>query len=172
MLFAVLSIGHILYCSCETFKQEITSGSLNICLTLLSLNLYLSFFNFFIDFFHNWSYPLCKVFDRGSLFIAPIRREVFQAILYFSFLVWKRSGDWSFVFETFAKQRQSLFLNLLFWIIRMSLVTKCPWFGSENGDVVLLQGELFILSKMSLLSNVFINSLWLNISDGIVLAHV
>ena len=54
----------------------------------------------------------------------------------------------------------------------MSLVTKCPWFGSENGDVVLLQGELFIVSKMSLLSNVFINSLWSNISDGIVLAHV
>ena len=50
MLFAVLSIGHMLYCSCEMFKQEITSGSLNICLTLLSLNLYLSFKIFLLTF--------------------------------------------------------------------------------------------------------------------------
>ena len=27
----------------------------------------------------------------------------------------------------------SSFLNLLFWTIRMSPVTICPWFGSVNG---------------------------------------
>ena len=54
----------------------------------------------------------------------------------------------------------------------MSPVTICPWFGSVNGDVVQLQGKLFILSKMSLVSNVFINSLWLNILDRIVLVNV
>ena len=59
----------------------------------------------------------------------------------------------------------SSFLNLLFWTIRMSPVTICPCFGSVNGDVVQLQGKLFILSKMSLVSNFFINSLWLNILD-------
>ena len=54
----------------------------------------------------------------------------------------------------------------------MSPVIICPWFGSLNGDFVLLQGKLFILSKMSLLSNVFINYLWLNILDRIVLVNV
>ena len=64
------------------------------------------------------------------------------------------------------------FLNLLFCTIRMSPVTICPWFGSVNGDVVQLQGKLFVLSKMSLVSNVVINSLWLNILDRIVLDNV
>ena len=57
----------------------------------------------------------------------------------------------------------------------MSSVTICPWFGSVNGDVVQLQGDvvqLFILPKMFLVSNVFINSLWLNILDCIVLLNV
>ena len=52
----------------------------------------------------------------------------------------------------------------------MTPVTICPWFGSVNGYVV--QGKLFILSKMSLVSNFFINSLWLNILDRIVLSCV
>ena len=50
----------------------------------------------------------------------------------------------------------------------MSPVTICPWFGFVNGDVVQLQGKLFILSEMPLVSNVFINSLWLNILDRTV----
>ena len=66
----------------------------------------------------------------------------------------------------------SSFLNLLFWTFHMSPVTICPWFGSVNGDFVQLQDKLFILSKMSLVSNVFINSLWLNILDRIVLVNV
>ena len=60
----------------------------------------------------------------------------------------------------------SIFLNSLFWTISMSSVIICPLFGSVNGDVVHLQGKL---SQMSLVSNVFINSLWLNILDLIVL---
>ena len=51
----------------------------------------------------------------------------------------------------------------------MSPLTICPWFGSVNGDVVHLQGKL---SQMSLVSNVFINSLWLNILDRVVLVNV
>ena len=66
----------------------------------------------------------------------------------------------------------SSFLNLFFWIICMSPVTICPWFGSVNGDVVRLQGKLFILSKMTLVSNVFINSLRLSILGHIVLVNV
>ena len=65
----------------------------------------------------------------------------------------------------------SSFLNVLFWTIRKSPVTICPWLGSVNDDGVQLQGKLFILSKMSLISNVFINSLWLNILDYIVLVN-
>ena len=69
----------------------------------------------------------------------------------------------------------SSFLNLLLWTKCVSSVTICPWFGSVNGDVVQLQGDvvqLFILPKMFLVSNVFINSLWLNILDCIVLLNV
>ena len=54
----------------------------------------------------------------------------------------------------------------------MSPVTICPWFGSGNGDVVQLQSKLFILSKMSLVTNAFINCSRLNILDRIVLANV
>ena len=66
----------------------------------------------------------------------------------------------------------SSFLNLLFWAISMSPVTICPWFGSANGDVVQFQGKLLIVSKMSLGSNVFMNSLWLNILDRIILVNL
>ena len=65
----------------------------------------------------------------------------------------------------------SSFLNLLFWTIRMSPVTIRPWFGSVNYDVMQLQGTFFVLSKISLVSNVFINSLWLNILDRIVINY-
>ena len=65
----------------------------------------------------------------------------------------------------------SSFLSLLFWTIRMSPLAICPWLASVNGDVVQLQGKLLIFSKMSLVSNVFINSLWLNILDRIVLVN-
>ena len=42
----------------------------------------------------------------------------------------------------------------------------------ENyGDAVQLQGKLFILFKMFLVFNVFINYLWLNILDRIVLVN-
>ena len=61
---------------------------------------------------------------------------------------------------------------MLSYAIRLSPVTICPWFGSVNGDVVQLQDKLFVFSKMSLVSNVFINSLWLNILDRIVLDNV
>ena len=64
----------------------------------------------------------------------------------------------------------SSFLNLLFWTICMSPVTWL-WFGSVNA-VVQLQDKLFILSKMFLVSYVFIDSLWLNILDHIVSVNV
>ena len=47
------------------------------------------------------------------------------------------------------------FLNLLLWTLRMSPLRICPWFVSVNGDVVQLQGKLFILCKMSLVPNVY-----------------
>ena len=53
----------------------------------------------------------------------------------------------------------------------MSPVTICSWFGSVNYDVLQLQGKFFVLSKISLVSNVFINSLWLNILDRIVINY-
>ena len=72
----------------------------------------------------------------------------------------------------YLRPLHSSFLNLLFWTIRMSPVKMYPWFGSVNGDVVQLQSKFFILSKISLLSNVFINYLWLNILYLIVSRNV
>ena len=54
----------------------------------------------------------------------------------------------------------------------MSPVIMCPWFGSVNGDGMQLQDKLVILSKIFLVSNVFINYLWLNILDRIVLNYI
>ena len=54
----------------------------------------------------------------------------------------------------------------------MSPVTGCPWFGSVIDDVVQLQGKLFILSKMPLVSNVLIDCLLLNILGQVVLVNV
>ena len=54
----------------------------------------------------------------------------------------------------------------------MSPLTICPWFGYVDGDVVQLQRKLIILSKMFLVSNVFINYSWLNILDRTVLVNV
>ena len=72
----------------------------------------------------------------------------------------------------YLRPLHSSFFNLLFCTIRMSPVTICPWFGPVNSDVVQLQGKLFILSKMSVVANVFINSLRLNILDHIVSVNV
>ena len=67
----------------------------------------------------------------------------------------------------------SSFVNLFIWTIRVSPVKICPWFGSENGDdLQFAQGKLYLLSKMSFVSNIFINSLCLNILDRIVSVNV
>ena len=55
----------------------------------------------------------------------------------------------------------------------MSPLTICPWLASVNGDAVQLQGNIVQdFSEMSLVSRGFINSLWLNILDRIVLVNV
>ena len=62
----------------------------------------------------------------------------------------------------------SSFLNLLFWTIYMSQVNKNKvWIF-----IVQLRGKLFTLSKTSLVSNVFINYLCLNILDCTVSVNV
>ena len=45
------------------------------------------------------------------------------------------------------------------------------WFGFVNGDIVQLQGMLFALFKMTLAPKLFINSLWLNVFDRIILVN-
>ena len=72
----------------------------------------------------------------------------------------------------YLRPLHSSFLNLLFWTIRRSPVKMYPWFGSVNSDVVQLHSKFFILSKMSLGSNVFINYLWLNILYLIVSRNI
>ena len=62
----------------------------------------------------------------------------------------------------------SSFLNLLFWTIYMSQVNKNKvWIF-----IVQLRGKLFTLSKTSLVSNVFINYLCLNVLDCTVSVNV
>ena len=101
----------------------------------------------------------------GTPFLLHRLEENFVRLLFFffSFAVWEVNGDWFPVLGTFA-----------FVVLdnHMSPITICPWFGPVNGDVVQLQGKLFILFKMFLVSNVFTIYLWLNILDLIVLVNV
>ena len=104
-----------------------------------------------------------------SLFFCTNQKKNFVRLFFISVLQFENLMETgSLYLGTFHNS----FLNLLFWTVRMSPVTICPLFGSVSGDVVQLQGKLFILSKMSVVSNVFINSLWLNILDHIVLVNV
>ena len=104
-----------------------------------------------------------EAFERDSLY-APIWSKFCKTIFNFNFAVWKVTRDFGHL--------HSSFLNLSSWTICMPPVTIYQWFRSVNGDVMQLQGNLFILSKMFLVPNVFINSLWLNILDCIVLDNV
>ena len=112
----------------------------------------------------------CVKHLTGTLFFfAPIRRKNFVRLFFISVLQFENLMETG---SLYLGPLHSSFLNLLFWTVRMSPVTISPWFGSVSGDVVQLQGKLFILSKMSIVSNVFINSLWSNILDHIVLVNV
>ena len=102
---------------------------------------------------------MCEAFDKESLLLHQ-SEENFVRLFFIS--------DCSLYFESLHIS----FRNLLFWKTLMSPVTICPCFGSGNGDAVQLQSKLFILSKMSLVTNVFINCSRLNILDRIVLANV
>ena len=168
MLFAVLSIGHMTYCSCKMFKSEITSGSLSTCLTLLNLILLLSslilLLTFSVTIFNQCVKHLTK-----TPFLFHQSEENFVRLFFISVLQFEKLMETG---SLYLGPLHSSFLNLLFWTICMSPLTICPWFGSVNDDVVQLQGKLIILSKMSLVSNVFINSLWLTILDRIVLVNV
>ena len=105
----------------------------------------------------------------GTPFLLHQSEENFVRLFFISVLQYEKLMETG---SLYLGPLHSSFLNFLFWTIRMSPLTICPCFASVNGDVVQLQGKLFILSKMSLVSNSFINSLWLNIVDRIVLVNV
>ena len=111
----------------------------------------------------------CVKHLTGTPFLLHQSGENFGRLFFISVLQFEKLMETG---SLYLGPLHSSFLNLLFWTIRMSPLTICPWFASVNGDVVQLQGKLFILSKMPLVSNVFINSLWLNILDRIVLVNV
>ena len=50
MLFAALLLGHMAYCYWKMFKWEINFGSFNTYLTLLNLNLFLSYLTLLLTF--------------------------------------------------------------------------------------------------------------------------
>ena len=104
----------------------------------------------------------CVKHLTGTPFLLHQSEENFVRLFFISVLQFQKLMETD---SLYLGPLHSSFLNLLFWTIGMSPLTICPWFASVNGDVVKLQGKLFILSKMSLVSNVFINSLWLNILD-------
>ena len=111
----------------------------------------------------------CVKHLTGTPFLLHQSEENFVRLFYISVLHFEKLMEAG---SLFLGPLHSSFHSLLFWTIRMSPLTICPWFASVNGDVVQLPGKLFIFSKMSLVSNVFINSLWLNILDRIVLVNV
>ena len=127
-----------------------------------------------------------KLMETGSLYLGPLHSSFLNLLflLTFSitmliqcvkhlagtpFLLHQSEENFVRLFFISVKQLEKLmetgslylgplhssFLNLLFWTIRMSPLTICPCFASVNGNVQ-LQGKLFILTKMSLVSNVFI----------------
>ena len=95
----------------------------------------------------------------GTPFLFHQSEENFVKLFFISPLQFEKLMETS---SLYSRPLHSSFFNFLFWTIRISPVTIYSWFGSANGDVVLLKGRLFILPKMSSVSNVFINSLWLN----------
>ena len=111
----------------------------------------------------------CVKHLTGTPFLLHQSEENFLRLFFISVLQFEKLMETG---SLYLGPFHSSFLNLLFWTIHMYQLTICPWFASVNGDVVQLQGKLFISSKMSLVSNVFINSLWLNILDRIVLVNV
>ena len=111
----------------------------------------------------------CVKHLTGIPFLLHQSEENFVRLFFISVLEFEKLLETG---SLYLGRLHSSFLILLFWRIRMSPVTICPWFGPVNDDVVPLQGKLFILPKMSLVSNVFINSLCLNILDRIVLVNV
>ena len=111
----------------------------------------------------------CVKHLTGTPFLLHQSEENFVRLLFILVLQFEKLMETG---SLYLGPLHSSFLSLLFWTIRMSPLTICQWFASLNGDVVQLQGKLVIFSKMSLVSNVFINSLWLNILDYIVLVNV
>ena len=111
----------------------------------------------------------CVKHLTGTPFLLHQSEENFVRLLLISVLQFQKLMETG---SLYLGSLHSSFLSFLFWTIRMSPLTICPWFASVNGDVVQLQGKLFIFSKIALVSNVFINSLWLNILDCIVLVNV
>ena len=111
----------------------------------------------------------CVKYLKRTPFLLHQSEENFVRLFFISVLQFEKLMETG---SLYLGPLHSTFLNLLFWTIRMSQVAICPRFGSVNGDVVQLQGKLLLMSKMSLGSNVFINSLWLTILDRIVLVNV
>ena len=98
----------------------------------------------------------CVKHLTGTPFLLDQSEENFVRLFFISVLQFKKLMETG---SLYLGPLHSSYLYLLFWTIRMSPLTICPCFASVNGDVVQLQGKLFILSNMSLASNVFINSL-------------
>ena len=111
----------------------------------------------------------CVKHLTGTPFLLHQSEENFVRLFFISVLEFEKLMETG---SLYLGPLHSSFLSLLFWTICMSPLIICPWFASVNGDVVQLQGKLFILPKMSLVSNVFINFLCLNILDRIVLVNV
>ena len=88
----------------------------------------------------------CVKHLTGTPFLLHQSEENFVRLFYISILQFEKLMETG---SLYLRPLHSSFLKLLFWAIRMSPVTICPWFGSVNGGVVQLQGKLFILSKMS-----------------------
>ena len=91
----------------------------------------------------------CVKHLTGTPFLLHESEENFVRLFFISVLQFEKLMETG---SLYLGPLHSSFLNLLFWTIQYCC------FASVNGDVVQLQGKLFIFSKMSLVSNVFINS--------------
>ena len=83
----------------------------------------------------------CVKHLRGTPLLLHQSEENFVRLFFISVLQFQKLMETG---SLYLGPLHSSFLNSLFWTIRMSQVTICPWFGSVKGDVVQLQGKFFI----------------------------
>ena len=75
----------------------------------------------------------CVKHLTGTPFLSHQSEENLVRLFFISVLQFEKLMETGYLY---LGPLHSSFLNLLFWTIRISPLTICPWFASVNGDAV------------------------------------